>query len=523
MRRLVARLHALGPQSAADDHELYVRTRWLVTAAALAANTGGAIVVFVFAAWVIPTPDATSTTGIIVNLAAGTGYLAVALVVGITWGTKRLVAPAQWLLEDREPDERERRFVLQAPLRFAQINAVLWLTAAIVFGLLNLILRPELALGVGITTVIGGIATTAVGYLLSERIMRGVTARALEAGVPDQPVVPGVLARSLLAWTLGTGVPVIGLMLVALFTLVKPDRSPEQLAVTILALGGASVIVGLAVAVLAARATADPVISVRDAQRRVERGDLDAEVPVYDGSEAGLLQAGFNRMVGELRERERLREVFGTYVDEAVAEHILEEGTSLEGEEVDVTLLFLDVRDFTGLAEETPAREVVAKLNELFEAIVPVVHEHGGHVDKFVGDGLLAVFGAPRRSSRHADDALAAALEIANCVEQGKTGLEVGIGLSSGTVIAGNVGGAGRLEFSVIGDAVNVAARVEAATRQTGDVVLITEHTADRLAGDEAELTEREGVELRGRSDPVRVFAARAADRASRDRPASRR
>ncbi len=252
--------------------------------------------------------------------------------------------------------------------------------------------------------------------------MRAVTARALASGVPEKRVVPGVLARSLLAWALGTGVPVFGLLLVALFTLVTPNRTPTQLSVTILALGGAAVVVGLLVAVLAAKATADPVVSVQKAQRQVERGDLDVEVPVYDGSEAGLLQAGFNRMVGELRERERLREVFGTYVDEAVAEHILEEGVSLDGEEIDVTLLFLDVRDFTGLAESTPAREVVAKLNELFEAVVPVVHEHGGHVDKFVGDGLLAVFGAPRRSARHADDASAAALEIVAAVEEGKTG-----------------------------------------------------------------------------------------------------
>jgi adenylate cyclase len=523
MRRLWNRIHALGPQTARDDAELYRRTRIWVIAAALAANTAGACVVFVFAAWVVPTPEATSTTGVIVNLAAGTGYLLAALVVGVVWGTRSLVVPARWLLEGREPDEAERRFVLLAPLRLAQIIAVLWAIAAVVFAALNLILKPELAVGVGLTVVIGGIATAAVGYLLFERILRASTARALRDGLPEDGVVPGVLARAVLAWALGTGVPVLGLVLVGLFTLVKPDRTPTQLAVTILALGGAALVVGLLVAVLAARATADPVVSVRDAQRRVERGDLDVQVPVYDGSEAGLLQAGFNRMVGELRERERLREVFGTYVDEAVAEHILEEGVSLDGEEIDVTLLFLDVRDFTGLAESTPAREVVAKLNELFEAVVPVVHDHRGHVDKFVGDGLLAVFGAPRRSTEHADDALAAALQVADCVEENDFGLEVGIGLSSGKVIAGNVGGAGRLEFSVIGDAVNVAARVEAATRQTGDVVLLSEHTAERLSRGEAELTERPGVELRGRSEGVTVYAATRAGATSRARPASPR
>ena len=185
-------------------------------------------------------------------------------------------------------------------------------------------------------------------------------------------------------------------------------------------------------------------------------------------------------MVEGLRERRRIREAFGVYVDHEVAEHILEEGVSLEGEEVEVTLMFLDVRDFTSWAEEGPAAEVVERLNGLFDVAVPVIHEHRGHVDKFVGDGLLAVFGAPQRSEKHADEALRGGAGDRQGGGQDATELEIGIGLNSGTVVAGNVGGGGRLEFSVMGDAVNVASRIEAATRETGDPILLSEHTSER-------------------------------------------
>ena len=185
----------------------------------------------------------------------------------------------------------------------------------------------------------------------------------------------------------------------------------------------------------------------------------------------------------------------------------------MAGEEVEVTLMFLDIRDFTGFSERTPARDVVGTINRLFERVVPSIHAHGGRVDKYVGDGLLAVFGAPRRQPDHADEALAAALEIARSLceprqdEQDEELPEIGIGLSSGTVVAGNVGGDGRFEFTVIGDAVNVASRVEAATRQTGDIVLVAERTVSLLEHAEVELVERTGVELKGKSETVSVYA----------------
>jgi len=312
----------------------------------------------------------------------------------------------------------------------------------------------------------------------------------------------------LLAFALGAGVPVLGMLLIGIYALVDDEVSRTQLSIVILGLGGCALIVGLLMSFIAARAAADPVMSVRDAVAEVEKGNLDeVDVPVYDATEVGLLQAGFNRMVEGLRERQRIREAFGVYVDHEVAEHILEEGVSLEGEEVEVTLMFLDVKDFTRWAEETSASEVVERLNSLFDLAVPIIHDHKGHVDKFVGDGLLAVFGAPQRSEEHADEGLKAAMEIVEKLpREGPGDLEVGIGLNSGAVVAGNVGGGGRLEFSVMGDAVNVASRIENATRDTGDPILLSEDTADRLKGD-YELERREGIELKGKAKAVCLLA----------------
>ena len=355
---------------------------------------------------------------------------------------------------------------------------------------------------------LGGITTCAIAYLLSERLLRPTAVRALASATPEGAGVPGVAARSVLFWALGTGVPLVGLLLVALGVLSGDDKiSEQQLATIVVVLAGLALVIGLGVGVLASRATADPIISVRDALAEVERGELDVEVPVYDGSEVGQLQAGFNRMVAGLREREKIRETFGTYVDRDVAEHILSEEGGAEGQEVEVTLMFLDVRDFTGFAERAAPREVVSTLNRLFESAVPIVRRHGGHVDKFIGDGFLAVFGAPRPASDHADQALAAALEIARAVDgMEDQRLQIGIGLNTGSVVAGSIGGAGRLEFSVIGDAVNVAARVESATRETGDVILLSERTRELLHG-EHELVERPGIELKGKSAPATLYA----------------
>ncbi len=276
-----------------------------------------------------------------------------------------------------------------------------------------------------------------------------------------------------------------------------------------------STTISLELTVLLSKSILRPLRDLSRAVDRIGEGDYDVSVPVTTGDELGELAASFNQMVAGLSERERLREAFGTYLDREVAEYILSEGFTEEGVEVEVSVLFCDVRDFTEFASGATPQEVVAALNRLFEVIVPIIAAHGGHVDKFEGDGLLAVFGAPEPFTDHADRAVRTACEIGGAVnERGEAGdLRVGVGVNSGTVIAGAVGGAGRLNFSVIGGAVNVAARVEARTRETDDPILITGETWKRLSH-QFEAESRGKAELKGVAEPVALYAPRVAGQA---------
>jgi adenylate cyclase len=273
---------------------------------------------------------------------------------------------------------------------------------------------------------------------------------------------------------------------------------------------GVTAAVSIWLSLVLADAVSAPIIDLRDATRRLGTGDLTVRVPVVSTDETGELAAAFNAMVAGLGERERLREAFGAFVDPALTERVLAEGTDLQGEEIEASVLFLDVRGFSQFAERAAAQEVVACLNQLYEAVVPVIQKHGGHANKFVGDGLLAVFGAPERHADHAARAVAAARDIAKLVQEGVGGeLRVGLGVNSGRVVAGTIGGGGRRDFTVIGAPVNTAAGVEAATRLTGDDLLITETTLRALGPDAGDFEERPSVPLKGKSETVRLYAPR--------------
>jgi PAS domain S-box-containing protein len=251
---------------------------------------------------------------------------------------------------------------------------------------------------------------------------------------------------------------------------------------------------------------------------RKNGGQVDVSLTMAPIDDPQGETAGVSAIARDISDRklahQSLEQALGTYLDRDVADHILHEGPSLKAHDVDVTMMFVDIRGFTAFAERFAPREVVQTLNCLFELAVPIIAARGGHVDKFVGDGLLAVFGAPEPLTDHADCAIEAAMDIAGAAATRFEGdLEIGIGIDSGTVVAGNVGGGGRLDFTVIGDAVNTAARIEGATRETGDTILFSDQTRRRLWRSELLIEAREAVPIKGKRAPVRLFVPKAAGR----------
>jgi adenylate cyclase len=173
-----------------------------------------------------------------------------------------------------------------------------------------------------------------------------------------------------------------------------------------------------------------------------------------------------------------------------------------------VTLLFADIRDFTSFAHRTTARDAVELLNEFYGVVVPLIVEHGGRPQQFLGDGVLAVFGADEALPDHADRAVAAAAAIPAAAAGALGGRgEVSVGVNSGLVLVGTIGAGDHVELGVIGDPVNVAARVEAATRDTGDSVLVTEATRRLMERDSVALEPRGRIVVKGKPDPIEVHA----------------
>ncbi len=211
--------------------------------------------------------------------------------------------------------------------------------------------------------------------------------------------------------------------------------------------------------------------SVRDALERVAGGDFDVHVPIDDGSEVGLLQAGFNRMAEGLREREHIRDLFGRQVGREVARAALRGGARLGGEEREIGAVFVDLTGSTSMALAMPPTEVVRLLNRFFRVVIEVVESERGLVNKFEGDAALCVFGAPVASDDPAGDALRAARTLAQRLEREVREIGFGIGVSAGLAVAGNVGSEQRFEYTVIGDPVNEAARLCDLAKERGVLV----------------------------------------------------
>src|SRR4051794_10454204 len=303
------------PERGTVHRDFRPTTKALVGAQVVVSNVVGAAIVLGLAGYVLPTQTLVDDLedALDRNLAAFGWYLAFAVVVGLVWGfawVRVPRAPGVDASEDAWHRHRllARQAVLGAPVRITVIQAVPWLVAVLLFVAINVAFSLTVALTVGCVVALGGIATVAVGYRLSELVLRREVARVLAEDPPDRTrVLPGVAARSLGAWVLGTAVPLLGIALAAAAALLFDDYyTVRQLGWVVLVLAVVALGVGLLLTALTSTSIAAPVLDVRRAMRRVQDGELETTLDVSDTSELGMLQAGFNEMASGLRERDRL-------------------------------------------------------------------------------------------------------------------------------------------------------------------------------------------------------------------------
>lgn len=321
---------------------------------------------------------------------------------------------------------------------------------------------------------------------------------------------PSVRTRGLM-WAISAGVCPIASLLLLMFAPHADGPSARGFAFFVAAIGTAF---GLGSAVMITRLVARPVDELRAAFQAVGQGQLDVRLPLRRADEFGSLVGDFNQMVADLSEKERLRRIFGLHVGEKVAQQILARDPALGGTEQIITAMFVDIRGFTSRSATADASSVVKLLNRFLHAMLEVVeHEHHGIVNQFLGDGFMAIFGAGEPLLDHAGDALAAGramllrLERLNTelMRDSEPALEIGIGINSGPAIVGSIGSPERMEFTAIGNTVNVASRIESLNKAVGTSLLLSKTTRDALT-DSANLRALPPQAVKGVAEPMEIF-----------------
>jgi adenylate cyclase len=282
----------------------------------------------------------------------------------------------------------------------------------------------------------------------------------------------------------------------------------------LLALLGLAISAGLGIWI--ARGVSRPVLELARGADRIARGDYQHRVLVKQEDEIGSLAESFNQMSEGLAERDRVRDLLGKVMSPEVASELLQRGVALGGEEREVTVLFSDLRNFTAMSEALPPQEMLAILNDYFTRMAAIVEKHGGVVDKYVGDALMALFGAPLSNPDDADRALQAALEMVEALDelnrewqaQELDSIGVGIGINTDVVVAGNMGSETRLNYTVIGDGVNLASRLEGLTKIPEYQARIVISAATLAKASRRYQTRRLGeVAVRGKQKSTEIFA----------------
>ena len=422
-----------------------------------------------------------------------------------------------------------RRRAIMVPYMFAAIAFAGWIGAGVLWGVIYPLIWGFFTPGSSLRSIFGitfvaGSVTAALVFFAVEHQWRRVLPAFFPGG--DLGEVSGVLrlrvrTRLLVIFVMLSVIP-LSLLGVLAYTRAAalPDVDPasaprivDDMLVFIVFIVAVGTLAAIGLSLYVAGSVAGPLGQLRTAMRAVEQGELETRCPVVTNDEIGAVAEGFNRMVGGLREREFLKDTFGKYVSREIRDEILAGRVSLEGQAQEVTILFADLRDFTPWVEATSPREVVRDLNAYFAEMDEAIRDHHGLVLQFIGDEIEAAFGAPIADPAHAEMAVRAALEMrrrlkiwnAERVRNGKAPLRHGIGIHTGSVLAGNIGSAERHSYALVGDPVNLASRIQSLNKELGSDILVSGETRRRL-DDGFELVQLPAVRVKGKSVEVEVY-----------------
>jgi adenylate cyclase len=489
--------------------DLYRRLASRTTLAIAASNVVGAVIVYTYVAYVVPLGNTSRGIGTPSGLYLLLAYLAVVVPL-VSVAAFRSVKPIlAWIEADRAPTPAEKLTVLDQPYVQTRFTFRAWVGAAIVFLVFNVQHHLSVAdcIRVALSTILGGLTTCAFCFLVIERLHRPAFAAALADGeLPDRHGMQ-IRSRLMLIWVLGSGVPFTGIIL---GPTARRDAFDNALIIPIIVLAVIGLVVGLVLTTISARSVTDPLDELRDGLERVAAGDLDARIAVDDGGELGELEAGYNRMLNGLRERNRLADLFGRHVGVEVARRAIEKGVALGGQSREMSILFVDMIGSTSLAVRRDPSEVVDLLNAFFGVIVTVVEDNHGAINRFDGDGALCTFGALEDDNLHATNALAAARELNTALRvlgARHPEIQAGVGVSSGVAVAGNIGARQRVEYTVIGDPVNEASRLTDLAKGYTSRVLASSRAVFRAIGPEQDKWDYVGaIALRGRDELTETY-----------------
>jgi adenylate cyclase len=433
--------------------------------------------------------------------------------VGLIWGSivASVRAPLDALQSGDAVDQgrlaRARARAINLPWHFAVIVILANLAVGLVLqGVIMTSQEPvygsfylHLLIAIGIAALI---TVTIAFFLIEVLVMLLIFPGLFRDGRPYR--TPGALPLSLtmravlMAVAGGVG-PIIMLLLIGWADDAQRGSSFNLFRFAVGLLGAGFALIS---AMLFSRLVMNPIRKLSLASQSVGAGNLTTRIRLQRADEFGALGDEFNRMVGELQDKQRLRETFGLHVGESAAEQILARDPGLGGQLREITVLFCDIRGFTALSAGQPPEDVVARLNTFLGLMVDVVElQYGGMVNKYLGDGFMALFGAGAGGHRHAESAVRAAGDMLAA----QASFRIGIGIHSGMAIVGNIGSRRRLEYTAIGETINLAARLEALTKSLHEPLLFSHATREQLPED---LPVRAlGLhEIRGQPDPVEIF-----------------